>query len=969
MKSVLQINNHRRIRYMKKNVRIILKAMLSVFVIVLLLPITGKTVEAVEKSDTISLASSTTFGQFFKVEGDYRGGEYQAMFMDSDHPMTISAIEVGKEYKAITKVKLEYSASGTFDTTTLSTDPISTTEDHTTFTITGDFVYSVSFSSSAQTDPVRVTSVTVYYDDGAPEVPVSAISLNPDSSQTINIGGKLSFTAKIEPDNATDKTVKWNVNNDNVVLYTDQTYNTPVGDDATSILTVYATGVSAGSSTVTVTSNNNEELSASCEVIVSSEKDFITVEPQDALVSYPDGATFTVGVADESLVQSYQWYMLDQKGNLFMLEGDTADTNKLVVASSVQRSQKLRFFCKITDTQGHTHTTRQAFLDFENRYTEDKPVFYVGEYAIEPGESINLAEIDHGDGHPLGKGTITFDENGHDVILNNVYFDNDHTTASYIIGGNVGLDWEWHLPPADTELNLMLVGENRIVDHFAQPEYNLAGIPMFFCFWGQENLYRPMVNIKGDGSLTVVNGTIAISVLAPLTIDADVNVDQDRPMYSDGISAYSIDIKPGHTFNWRVNGTILDALGEMHIGTKGDITIEDAKITAYALMPHVSAGASTKHGIEAHNDLTINNSTIDLTIEVDQKQATEVAGCEFIRGNKVDITNSSIKERLVYHSEDKPRFAHHMIGLWGNELTIDNSNIDMVLNSPIVYQLAGVKGLEISIINNSKVDVDIQTLDGSLAVYSQGNLKIENSDVNATAKNLKENKVTPFAISAARIDIDLGENNYVIANAQNIEGGDQVAIAGMHGPYYVFNDETGSLSSSGNIILADDTAVVWPLNSIIDDAQTSVDEEGKIKVKTVVDKSTNKIAPRVEIAANKTGDRYSLIEGKGLSWGEDRNSYLQLRINRSVLDEKISEHFTGIEIDDKPVSAEFYFLKMGSLIVQIKPVFLKQLSLGQHTVSVVFDDGRVDTYFNVVKQDVPPRYVPPITGINKTVIV
>ena len=94
MKSVLQINNHRRIRYMKKNVRIILKAMLSVFVIVLLLPITGKTVEAVEKSDTISIATSTTFGQFFKVEGDFHGGEYQAMFVDNDHPMTISAIEV-----------------------------------------------------------------------------------------------------------------------------------------------------------------------------------------------------------------------------------------------------------------------------------------------------------------------------------------------------------------------------------------------------------------------------------------------------------------------------------------------------------------------------------------------------------------------------------------------------------------------------------------------------------------------------------------------------------------------------------------------------------------------------------------------------------------------------------------------------------------------------------------------------------
>ena len=87
-----------------------------------------------------------------------------------------------------------------------------------------------------------------------PYVDVTGVSLDKTTEQTINVGGKVSFTASIDPDNATDKTVKWSCTNE-VKLYSDVDCTTEVGSAATDKLTVYAKGISEGSATVTATSN------------------------------------------------------------------------------------------------------------------------------------------------------------------------------------------------------------------------------------------------------------------------------------------------------------------------------------------------------------------------------------------------------------------------------------------------------------------------------------------------------------------------------------------------------------------------------------------------------------------------------------------------------------------------------------------------------------------------------------------
>ena len=149
----------------------------------------------------------------------------------------------------------------------------------------------------------------------------------------------------------------------------------------------------------------------------------ITSQPQDAEVSYPDGASFSVKVSKPRAVESYQWILIDQAGNVFELEGVTAKTSKLVVPSTQRMGEDMQFYCVITAKDGTVLESERAVLS-KNNGEIDKPVFFVGEYAVEPGETLDLSKVKIDRKHKLGSGTVMFDSNGKDITISNVDFDN-----------------------------------------------------------------------------------------------------------------------------------------------------------------------------------------------------------------------------------------------------------------------------------------------------------------------------------------------------------------------------------------------------------------------------------------------------------------------------------------------------------------------------------------------------------------
>ena len=99
---------------------------------------------------------------------------------------------------------------------------------------------------------------------------------------------------------------------------------------------------------------------------------------------------------------------------------------------------------------------------------------------------------------------------------------------------------------------------------------------------------------------------------------------------------------------------------------------------------------------------------------------------------------------------------------------------------------------------------------------------------------------------------------------------------------------------------------------------------------------------------------YSLTEGGESTWNSNSDSTLTFRAVRNRLEPMTFSHFTGIRVDGKDVSKDNYQAKSGSVIVTLNESYLKTLSVGEHTLDIMFDDApSVRTTFTIVAAQVP----------------
>ena len=178
----------------------------------------------------------------------------------------------------------------------------------------------VAFNSAAKTFSAIVETVSV-----------TEVTLQPTVPQTIPVGDTVCFTAGVSPDEATDKTVKWNIGGADpgaLALYSDSACTSPVGTDATDVMTVYANGVSAGHAVVTCFSNSDSARFASCEVTVNTRHTQIeglittitATGDGEASYSIENVATVSVGGWHASYNSVYGWC-----GNDMIIEVSACD--------------------------------------------------------------------------------------------------------------------------------------------------------------------------------------------------------------------------------------------------------------------------------------------------------------------------------------------------------------------------------------------------------------------------------------------------------------------------------------------------------------------------------------------------------------------------------------------------------------------------------------------------------------------
>ncbi|MBQ5544732.1 MAG: LPXTG cell wall anchor domain-containing protein, partial [Clostridia bacterium] len=91
---------------------------------------------------------------------------------------------------------------------------------------------------------------------------------------------------------------------------------------------------------------------------------------------------------------------------------------------------------------------------------------------------------------------------------------------------------------------------------------------------------------------------------------------------------------------------------------------------------------------------------------------------------------------------------------------------------------------------------------------------------------------------------------------------------------------------------------------------------------------------------------YPFVSGDGSTFVKGENA--TFIVKREVNDDTTFSRFLGIKIDGQTVASDDYTAKQGSVIITLHPAYVKTLSVGDHTITVLFNDGSTTGSFTIV---------------------
>ena len=114
------------------------------------------------------------------------------------------------------------------------------------------------------------------------------------------------------------------------------------------------------------------------------------------------------------------------------------------------------------------------------------------------------------------------------------------------------------------------------------------------------------------------------------------------------------------------------------------------------------------------------------------------------------------------------------------------------------------------------------------------------------------------------------------------------------------------------------------------------------------------ITANVTVYAKWTAIGYSITSITGTtadashSWTKGSTTEVVITVKPDEGEDHSFAHFTGVQIDGKTLTRDTdYTAREGSTIVTLKPATLQKLSVGAHTVTIVFDNGSVETKLTI----------------------
>lgn len=93
--------------------------------------------------------------------------------------------------------------------------------------------------------------------------------------------------------------------------------------------------------------------------------------------------------------------------------------------------------------------------------------------------------------------------------------------------------------------------------------------------------------------------------------------------------------------------------------------------------------------------------------------------------------------------------------------------------------------------------------------------------------------------------------------------------------------------------------------------------------------------------ASGTTPEYKITEGANSSWKQNSDDTLKFVANGDF------SKFTGVKLDGTLVAADKYAAVSGSTVITLKKDYLSTLSVGKHTLTIVYNDGECSTEFEI----------------------
>ena len=521
---------------------------------------------------------------------------------------------------------------------------------------------------------------------------------------------------------------------------------------------------------------DNELKNASQHVVFGNPDGLVVIsQPKDAYVSYPDRAEFEVAVQNPENVASYQWSLVDTAGKEWILDGSSAVTNKLILPSTIQYvGDVCKYRCKITDRNGNETYSAFASLVIQNK-EESKMVFYAGENAIEPGETLDLASVG------CGSGTISFAGNGRSVTLNQVNFNNKNVVYDHTDSPAIGL-MLYGRDRTEKEFRVHLIGKNKIVNRFNQADRDMSGLAFDFDLSGVEDeageVSFPKVIFDGnkiDGyNLVTKGGTFGIHSSGSIEIRTNIRTKVMKEQTSGGIYVENggLLLSEGANVRLETNGQAI-AVGsnnpslfeEMNLEVRDGATLScscdvPAPLTSSGLS---LTAVSVANRIEVSDGANVRVDLLPTMARLASKGAPIEAMAGLSAQGGIEIENAAADVNLFPIGEGDLYF---FAGIASEGVAITDSTVNVTTSGIACGQGAGINGeLFLNVTENSNVNVDIGAEANVFGMETTNQMVVANSNVDVQTDSTYGDQ--QIALACGTFEADLSDGIHKVAADTN----------------------------------------------------------------------------------------------------------------------------------------------------------------------------------------------------------